>query len=262
MNYNFKKGFAGVLVVSFLIPATFVFADKGRDDMGEREREKIGLGKELKGNAGFCTKLSNVYDKMAEQITNAESRHVKNQSEKSERFNKKQGDLDAKRAQNRADVDGKRAKNWDKMTEKATTDAQKMAITTYKNVITQAVADRRAAVDLAIKNYRDAIATYTTTQNTGTNTAFETFKTAVNAALAKAKLDCGAGVDSKTVSAAFNKSVDEARTIFKSAQQTTKDGVSISTLKKTRDDAIKAAEEAFKKATEKARADLAQALKQ
>jgi predicted transcriptional regulator len=69
-------------------------------------------------------------------------------------------------------------------------------------------------------------------------------------------------IDPKTVRENFNKAVKDARDALKAARKNAEANPAIVALKKTRDDAIKAAETAFKTATEKARADLQTALKQ
>ena len=92
------------------------------------------------------------------------------------------------------------------------------------------------------------------------DTAIATFKSTVNAALTKAQADCAANVDPKTVKDTFNKSVSDARKVLQDARKSAEMASGLATLKQTRDTAIKAAEQAFKTATDAARAALKLAL--
>ena len=73
MNFNLKKLIVGTLVMVTLLPS-FAFADnsKGRSD------DK----KEQKSSMNFCSRISTLPTKTAEEITKAEERQSKNQSEK------------------------------------------------------------------------------------------------------------------------------------------------------------------------------------
>lgn len=247
MNFNFKKGIAGTLVAFSFLPV-FAFAE------GTTTHE-------TKTEKGFCTRISTVSTKIADQITTTEARQLKNQQDRANKITKKESDADAKRAEGRTTADGKRAGNWDKMATKATTDAQKAAVATYKQAIQDAVTARRTAVDTAVKTYRDGLTTAMTGHSTAIEAAMATFKTSVTTAVTKAQADCTAGVASKTVSASFNKAVADARVILKDAKKAAETASGLTALKQTRDTAIKAAEATFKTATEKARADLMLALK-
>jgi hypothetical protein len=259
MNFNFKKGVAGVLMTLSFVPALALAEDNGQGSQNNENTPKVEVSK--KGLSNFCAKISSVETKVADQITKAEEKQARNEATKRDKVNKKQGDADEKRAIGRANVDGKRVKNWDKMENKATTDAQKAAVEAYKKSITDAVTARRTAVDAAVKAYRDGLTSAMTTNNTTLNAAVATFKTSVNAALTQAQADCTAKVDSKTVKKAFDQKVKDAKKILKDAKAASNLSSGLTALKKTRDEAIAAAELAFKQATDKAHADLVLALK-
>ncbi len=158
-------------------------------------------------------------------------------------------------------IDGKRLKNWNKMEHKAKTDDQKSAVAIYKVAILKAVTDRRTAIDIAVKVYRDNLATAISAHNADIAGTFMTFKASVAASVAKAKADCTAKVPNQTVKDTFNKSIAGARKILQDSKKNDEGSSSLQALKQTRDNAIKLAETNFKTATEKARADLALALK-
>lgn len=252
MKFNFKKFIASTLVVFSVLPA-LAFAE---DNSSANATNNPG-----KKNGDFCLRISSVQAKYADEVKRTEEKRLKNESDRSDKLRNKESEADAKRASNRTDIDGKRMKNWDKMTGKAKTEAQKAAVEAYKTAIQNAVTTRRTAVDAAVKAYRDGLTTTMTTHSGAINTAIATFKSSVDAALAKAQTDCNNKVDSKIVKETFNKAVSDAKKVLQDARKSAEMTSGLAALKKTRDDAIKAAETVFKQATDKARADLMQALK-
>jgi hypothetical protein len=247
MKLNLKNSVAGMLVAFSFLPM-FAFAETGST--------KVAKVKE-----NFCTNISIKESKTLEIIKRAEERQAKNEAERSDKIAKKESDVDAKRAQNRSDIDAKRLKNWDRMVSKAKTDTQKTAVEAYKTAISSAVTVRRTSVDAAVKTYRDALTGTITTHSSAIDQVIAAFKASVDTSLVKAKADCAASVDPKTVKDTYNKSVSEARKVLQTARKAANDNSGITTLKKTREESIKLAETTFKQATEKARADLLLALK-
>ena len=250
MKFNFKKIIASTLVVFSMLPVLTFAEENGKSATAPGKKE-----------GDFCTRLSSVQVKYADQIKKTEEKRFKNESDRSDKLHNKESDIDARRASNRADVDGKRMKNWDKMLSKAKTDAQKAAVEAYKTAIQNAVTARRTAVDGAVKTYRDGLTAAMTTHSGTINTAIAAFKASVDAALSKAQTDCSNKVDSKVVKDTFNKSVSDAKKVLQEARKSAEISSGLAALKKTRDEAIKAAETTFKQATDKARADLMLALK-
>jgi len=252
MKFNFKKLVAGTLVMFTLVPALTFAEDSNRQ--GETKEQG-------KSSLNFCSRISNIALKTADQITKAEEKQSKNQTDRLSKLENKQKDVDERRAHGRIEADNKRLDNWDKMGNKAKTEAQKAAVEAYRNAVKLAVDARRTAVDAAVKAYRDGLSQILSTNSSTTDQAVVTFKTSMNAAVAKAQADCSAGIDSKTVRASFDQSVKNTREALKNARKSIDMSPSIQALKKTRDDAINTAVSAFKSATEKARADLLLALK-
>jgi hypothetical protein len=210
---------------------------------------------------GFCANVSTVQAKLAAQIAKTETNQSEYQLKRISNVNKKEGDADAKRASGRTNADEKRVGNWTKMATNAKTDTQKAAVETYKAAISSAVAARRATVDATVKTYRDGLTAAIAQHGTTIDTAMTTFKSSIDAALSKAQADCTAGVLSKTVQQSFNSNIKDARTALAAARKAAEMSSGLTTLKKTRNDAITAAEVAFKKATDQAHADLIVALK-
>lgn len=254
MKFNFKKLTAGALLAMVLIPG-FAFADFERS---ERKEKKESI---RENNGNFCSRISSIEQKLADQITKAEAKQSTHQSERLGKIEKKESDIDSKRAIGRAEVDGKRVKNWNKMLTKASTDREKAAVEAYKTAISTAVTARRASVDNAIKAYRDGLTLVLANHKTAMDAAVATFKTSLDTAIAKAKADCAGGIDSKIAKETFNKSSSDAKKALQTARKNAETSSGLTALKKTRNDAINAAVTTFKAATEKARADLLLVLK-
>lgn len=252
MNFNLKKIIVGTLVMVTLLPS-LAFADNSN---GRSDNKK-----EQKSSINFCSRISNLPIKTAEQITKAEEKQSKNQSEKLSKIENKQSDADEKRLNHRTNTDSKRLSNWNKIENKAKTDAQKVAVETYKQIVQDAVNTRRTGIDNAIKTYRDGLAQILGTNSDTINQALEVFKSSVNVAVVKAQTDCAANVDSNTVKNTFNQSIKNAREILKTSRKNMDMSPAVKALKKTRDDSINAIVATFKTTTEKARADLLLALK-
>jgi hypothetical protein len=86
-------------------------------------------------------------------------------------------------------------------------------------------------------------------------------KSAVDAAIAKAKADCTAGVDPSTIRETLKNSVKSAQDAFKAAAKKPADTqAQVKALRATRDASIKAAMDAFKVAFDAALAALKTAL--
>jgi hypothetical protein len=255
MKFNLKKITASALMAMVLVPG-FAFAESdGNIKKDNRSGDK-------KTSINFCARISSVEQKIADQITRAETKQSEHQVDRIGKITKKESDVDAKRALGRGDADDKRIKNWDKMIGKTRTDAQKLAVETYKSTIANAVTVRRTSVDSAVKVYRDGLNAVLGTHNTAVSQAVAVFKTSVNAALSKAKADCASGVASQTAKETFNKSINDARKILQDTRKNAETNSGLTALKKIRNDAVALAITNFKTVTEKARADLMIALKQ
>jgi len=88
-------------------------------------------------------------------------------------------------------------------------------------------------------------------------TAVATFKSSVDAAVTKAKTDCDAGVTPATARQTFTASVKTAKDKLRSyIQALDKIGPQVEALAKTRNDAVRAANQTFKTTLEQAQATL------
>ncbi|MDB4939583.1 MAG: hypothetical protein JWO40_8 [Candidatus Doudnabacteria bacterium] len=131
----------------------------------------------------------------------------------------------------------------------AVTPEQKKALTDFRTAIhtlneAKSAAIRKANSDFVAASQQLAAATKVSNQ-----TATDLFKAAIQAAALKAKTDCAAGIDPKTVKATFNKTVADAQKTLKTTAQTNANhqdtSAAMQTLIKIRNDAAKKAQTDF-----------------
>lgn len=260
MKINFKTGIAGMLMAASLVPA-FAFAEDGIN-VSATATTSYGTTMPTGNKYGnFCASITSVGQKLIENIDKTDAKQLDRWNENSTKTANREGEIDAKRAANRIDADNRNASKWEKMYYKVKTDSQKAAVATYKATIQTAITTRRGAVDAAVKAYRDNLTTAMTTRSGAIKQALVVFRASVNTAIVKAQADCAANVASQTVRENFNKAVNDARDILNEVRDTEQLSNDILDLKDVRDDAIRAAERAFRKTANTARITLRAELK-
>lgn len=233
-----KKSVALALAASLLAPTAFVFAEEAtvRGDV------KVSVG------ADFCTNIESLTGKVVAKVPKREDKrdeHLDNRVTKvNGRLQLRVEKLDDRREQ----WDENRVDRYAKIDIRATTTVQKEAVLAFKTNIDAAVKVRRTAVDAAVKAFQDGVNKLLADRQTKVDAAFATLKTATDAAVAKAKADCKAGKDPKTVRVQFAADIRAANTAFTASIKPAGDiETKVKALRTTRDAAVKAAVEAFKK---------------
>lgn len=161
----------------------------------------------------------------------------------------------------REEWDARRENQFEKLDGSSTTDAQKAAVAAFKATIEAAIKTRRAAVDSALEAFRKGMEALVKEHQDSVKAAINNLKTAGDAAYAKAKADCEAGVDPATVKAELKTALDAARATFQTEMKNRdKSKEEVAALIKARNEAIKKAVDDFKAAAEKARQTLKTAL--
>ncbi len=249
MKYNTNKSIALLLITFSLLPILAFGESSATNDLKTENKNDKNVN-------NFCLKLSNLNEKLANQVKKTEDRQSLTQINHAVDLNKKESNGDSKKAISRLNTDTKRIKNWNKITNKAKTPEQLAAVESYKKSVQNAIDSRKIAVDAAVKTFKEGLALVNTTYTNSLSLAMTAFKTSVDNALIKAKTDCANNVTSKTVNSTFTKTVNDARSLLKTARKDALTNSGIANLKKTRDDAIKSAEDTFKTANDKAYADL------
>lgn len=272
MKTNFKKIVVGVLTLSFVIAPTVTFAKPERADLqGKAALKASALGIEARteaelkvsANRDFCIRFTDsaakLQTKLTENVAKIENGQTKNLSD----ISKKRNERDAKLQAKRTDSDASRQEAFAKLQAKGITEAQKAAIVTFEATIKAGIDARRAAINTAVSTYTTDFDKLVASRQAKVDVSVNTFKAAVQAAVAKAKADCAAQVDAKTVKVTFNTSMNAAKKQFQTDRESL-DNIRSATekLRKTRDEAIRKAILNFQTLALKARADLKLVLSQ
>lgn len=144
----------------------------------------------------------------------------------------------------------------------ATTPAEQAAVAAFKKTVLQAIATRRANVDVAIENYRDGVDAILASRDATYASALATLKTSVDQTLAAGASDCAQ--DSTSAPAATPQAlIAGAQSAFQSAISDLGDSTDqLSTLASTRDTKVAAAGTKFSTTVDAAAATLKTALGQ
>lgn len=206
---------------------------------------------------GFCTRVNEFTSRIDERITDREAKLQAKRQERANNLVEQKNKRDTLRSKNRVGRDENRQEHYTKLESRATTDAQKQAVVVFKTTVEAAVSARKAVVDNAIKAFRQSVDQSIASRKSAVDGAINTFKNAKIAAVEKAKADCAARVDPRTVRETFRTNMKAAQDKFKSDRQ------AIETLKDTfepirtaRKQAVEKAIADFKMIMEKARTDL------
>lgn len=210
------------------------------------------------GEAAFCKGLTASASKISSGINSAREKVRTAQTEQAGKLKDLQAKWDTEVNENREKWDTKRQEQFTKLNGLAKTDEQKAAVTTYQQAITAAVTARRTANDAARADFRKGVESIVATKKTNTDAQLAIFNSAVSTAITTAEAACTA--DNPNVSAiraTLQNSIKSARETYTNARKAdTTVGNQIKLLAQTRNDAIKANDAAFKKATEAARTEL------
>jgi hypothetical protein len=211
----------------------------------------------------FCTNIDKILSPIDQRIADREGKLQAKRQEISDNLAKRINERDAKKLENRNVRDDNRDAQYAKLEAKATTDAQKQAVASFKTTVESAVSARKATVDSAIQALRQSVDQSITARKSAVDAAINAFKNSRTAAMEKAKADCVAGVDAKTVRETYRTSMKAAQDKFKSDfQAIEKLKGSFETVRAERKQAVEKAIADFKVVMEKARADLKTAFQQ
>ncbi|HXK38372.1 MAG TPA: hypothetical protein VJ579_04880 [Candidatus Paceibacterota bacterium] len=250
MKSQFNKTVVGAVVLSALLSPLAVFAESTSSTSTKPRIDKNN----------FCVRLVADSQKLLRGFEPKMDERTTKQDEKEKaRIQKLAGlrvDHDLKRSENREDAKVKRDTRYDALMNKADTDAKKAAVTAYKNAVGAATTKRVAAVDAAVKAYRDGVDALIKSKFTSLDTGAATLRTAVEAAIAKAKADCAANVSPATVRTQLMAAAKAAQNVFKANRNDAAIKTGIEALNKTRKAAVEAALATFKTDMQKATADL------
>jgi len=209
------------------------------------------------GAKGVCANINNLADKIGQRLVDSGEKIEKKKAERDSALAERHGNWDKKLADLRANWSEKHDKQLSKLEKRATTTTEKEAINTFKTTMTAALAARKAAIDKAISDFRAGLKEKLSARQNALDAAITAYKSAKEAAFAKAKADCSANIDSKVVLSTLKGSLKAAQDKFKADRQAIeKLGPDVKQLTAAKKEAIAKAVSDFKVIAEQARTAL------
>ncbi len=194
--------------------------------------------------AQFCSTIDAMANANNAKMTERMNRLNANRLEHTIKKDEKRTDRDEALEAKRENWDARRAERFSKLTGRAVTDEQRAAVEEFRATVTDALGDRRIAVDTAITEFRGDVDALSAAHKAALNEAITDLKEARDAAVAKAKADCAAGVDPVTAQATFEASMKAAMDAFMAAKENIKQP-EMQTIIETRKTAVSRAMDEF-----------------
>jgi hypothetical protein len=243
-----KKSILAFFALSMILsPAASSAEIRPQDKKAEPSSKVRTLSEEpTTPSANFCTRvvesLSAVSAKLNENDGRLREKRTETQNKLKERRDERQAAINEKRTE----TVSKAEESLKELDLEATTE-QKAALQEFRTTLNSAQTKRKAAVDAAMQTYRTGLDKLVSARHEAARTATATFKTSVSAAIQKAKTDCAAKVDPKTVRETFTTSLkaaqEQLRTDLKNVE---KPGQEVQALAKVRNEAVRKAHDEFR----------------
>lgn len=210
----------------------------------------------------FCSRIDQIIAPIEQRMTDRDTKLKSKWQEVDANLAKRIAERSARLTDRRGARDENREAHYAKLEARATNDAQKQAVANFKTTVESAVVTRKASVDSAILALQQSIAQTIEARRVAVTAAKNELTTAKSAAIAKAKTDCSAGVDPKTVRETFRASMKAAQDKFRTDYQSIgKLKGSFESVRQIKKQAVEKAISDFKIVLEKARTDLKVAFK-
>jgi hypothetical protein len=242
-----KKSILALFALSILLsPATSLAEFRAGSSKPESDGKVRTLSEEPNTGATFCTRITESLTAVSAKLNQNDSRlrekRAETQNKLQERKAERQKAISQKRTETVSNTEAKL-----KELEIDATAEQKVALQEFKTTLNTAQTTRKAAIDAAMQTYRAGLDKLVLSRQDAAKAAAATFKTSVNAAIQKAKADCAAKVDPKTVRETFNASMraaqEQLRTDMKNIE---KPGQGVEALAKVRNEAVRKAHDEFR----------------
>jgi hypothetical protein len=229
--------------------------------LGKNAADKniVNKGREVKNN--FCAIFSSAQIKAKEKIADNAGKIEIKRSQNLINLTQKRLSRDTKLAENKMVLEEKVIGNFSKLEKRASTTAEKEAVAAYRAAVSKAISDRREAIKAATDAYRSGLDKAMAERKTAISKATADYNASVKAAYEKAKADCAAGLDEKTIKSNLKTALAAAHgKLVKDRQGIEKLKVDIKPLLEVRQKAMEKIKADFKAAMEKAKADFKAAL--
>ncbi|MCL5435654.1 MAG: hypothetical protein M1275_01070 [Patescibacteria group bacterium] len=240
-----------------LLAPTLVFAAPLRT-LKPTAGNATGTANNLKPTAAaaVCARIDAFMEKLQAGLGQANTNLAQVRTERSYNLQNRAEQNDEKLNKIRDTAETNREQFYEKLQARATSDGQKQAVETFRNTVEAAVQVRRTAVDAAIEAFRQGLKEAVQTRQETTERTRTAFQTAVQAAEAEAKANCGT-LDAQTVRTQLLSDLQKARTQLRANIKVANQvQTTLQQLKQTRRQAIKKAIDTFHAAFQAALSDL------
>lgn len=208
-------------------------------------------------NTGFCKRFTTVSETVIQRLTDLDTKWSAKRDEIQTKLKTRRDARTVAIQERRNNAGVKLDENVSNLETQATTDAQKQALAVFQTTVKAAMMARQTAVGSARETFHAGVDQLVTQRQNALQTAVATFKSAVRAAIQKAKSDCAASINATIVRQNFTASVQTAKDQHRSdIQSVDKNGAQIEALAKIRNEAIRQANQNFKSVLEQARTAL------
>jgi tetratricopeptide (TPR) repeat protein len=221
----------------------------------EEKRETLASKSAERENNLICSNLEKWVVKIDQILTEREMKIEEKQTERLEKLNERRENRDTKLEEHREKWEEKWEEHFAILEEKASTSEQRQALVEFKETVQDIRASRQAAVDTAIFQFRTSLDGLIADRKEKIEEAKTAYINAYNVAIQNAKQACSDGGDPSQIRETLKTALKAAKDKFNADKQAI-EKMDVKKLVETRQQAFKEALEYFKKAMEKARADL------
>lgn len=186
MKMNFKKNLNGIfktaIVIGILVPIVM-----------------IAQANDNQAGKSICSKISDSSSRTMQRITEKWGRVQTKRAEITNRIQARWQERDSGLLEKQNRWDANRAQHFQKLRERFQEGEKKQAVIDFQEVISEAVANRRAAITEATTNYRQGVQQMKANRQASIDSLKNEFDNAIIAAFGKAELDCDNSVNLGTV---------------------------------------------------------------
>lgn len=173
---------------------------------------KLKNSVKLPNTEAFCSALADTKAKLENKVAEREASVTSYLDTLGEELENERNGRDAKLEEARSEADQLRGEGYARLMGRADGDNEKEAVEDYQKRVEEAVDDRREAIDAAIAEFRAGTDALIVKRKGAMQTARDSFRTSVAAALVKLETDCTNGVATSTILSDFKTRLLEART--------------------------------------------------
>ena len=255
MQTNFKLSKLALITatLAMAIAPVVALAEQNSDSRERPEKQQ----QDRPAQNAFCERFNNAFGKVQDRLEQTKEK-IRNRKED------RHGEFEQRREERNGEIREKRetAKNrkddyFEALRNRAQNEEQKQAAENFVNTVHQAIQTRKEAIDAATEAFRNGVDAIAQRRQQEAENAIAAYKAAVQAAIDKAKSSCEAGEDAPTIKQTFMSEMEAANQALKTSRKNPGENkTETEALRKTRNEALKSAQETFRQTMEQAGKEL------